>query len=101
MEALAHCGECHTPRNAFGAVDRDRWLAGAPNPSGKGRIPDITPGTLEWSEADLVYYFESGLTPDYDSAGGSMVSVINNLATLPESDRAAIAAYLKAVPAVP
>ena len=30
-----------------------------------------------------------------------MVSVINNLATLPESDRAAIAAYLKAVPAVP
>ena len=101
VEALAHCGECHTPRNAFGAVDRDRWLAGAPNPSGKGRIPDITPGTLEWSEADLVYYFESGLTPDYDSAGGSMVAVINNLATLPESDRAAIAAYLKAVPAVP
>ncbi len=98
VEALAHCGECHTPRNALGALDRSAWLSGAPNPSGKGRIPDITPAGLEWSEADLVYYFESGLTPDYDSVGGSMAPVVSNLAQLPESDRAAIAAYLKALP---
>lgn len=99
-EALGHCGECHTPRNALGGLDRGAWLAGAPNPSGKGRIPNITPGKLEWSEADIVEYFTSGFTPDYDSAGGEMVEVINNLAQLPEADRAAIAAYLKAVPAV-
>lgn len=98
VEALAHCGECHTPRNAVGALNHSAWLAGAPNPSGKGKIPDITPGTLEWSESDLVYYFESGLTPDYDSVGGSMASVVNNLSQLPESDRLAIAAYLKALP---
>ncbi|KIN60958.1 Diheme cytochrome c-type [Sulfitobacter noctilucae] len=98
VEALAHCGECHTPRNALGGLERTAWLTGAPNPSGKGRIPDITPAALEWSEADLVYYFESGLTPDYDSVGGSMAAVIDNLAQLPESDRTAIAAYLKALP---
>lgn len=98
VEALAHCGECHTPRNAVGGLNHSTWLAGAPNPSGKGKIPDITPGTLEWSESDLVYYFESGLTPDYDSVGGSMASVVNNLSQLPESDRLAIAAYLKALP---
>lgn len=101
VEALGHCGECHTPRNALGGLDRDMWLAGAPNPSGKGEIPNITPGKLDWAESDLVYYFESGFTPDYDSVGGSMAAVVTNLSKLPESDRAAIAAYLKAVPAVP
>ena len=99
VEALAHCGECHTPRDKLGGLDRAAWLSGAPNPSGKGQIPDITPAGLDWSETDLVYYFESGLTPDYDSVGGSMAHVVSNLAALPESDRAAIAAYLKALPA--
>ena len=100
-EGLAHCAECHTPRNALGGLNRSNWLAGAPNPSGKGRIPNITQGKLDWSESDLVAYFSTGFTPDYDSAGGEMAEVVGNLAQLPESDRAAIAAYLKAVPAIP
>lgn len=99
-EGLAHCGECHTARGALGGLNRDAWLAGAPNPSGKGRIPNITPAKLEWSEADLIAYFTTGFTPDYDSAGGEMAEVVSNLAQLPQSDRAAIAAYLKAIPAV-
>ena len=49
VEALGHCGECHTPRDRFGGPDTARWLAGAPNPSGEGRIPDITPAALGWS----------------------------------------------------
>ena len=100
-EALAHCGECHTPRNALGGLDRSRWLAGAPNPSGKGRIPNITPAVLEWSAEDIAYYLESGFTPDYDSVGGHMASVVENMAQLTPEDRAAIAAYLKAVPPIP
>ncbi|MEP2201712.1 MAG: cytochrome c [Tateyamaria sp.] len=101
VEALGHCTECHTPRNAVGGLDRSRWMAGAPNPSGKGTIPNITPAALEWSEGDLVEYFTSGFTPDYDSAGGKMAEVVENLSRLPETDRAAIAAYVKALPAVP
>jgi mono/diheme cytochrome c family protein len=100
-EGLAHCAECHTPRNALGGLDRGRWLAGAPNPSGKGTIPNITPGKLDWSESDLMAYFTTGFTPDFDSAGGEMAEVIENLSQLPESDRAAIVAYLKALPALP
>ncbi len=100
VEGLAHCGECHTPRNALGGIDRSAWLGGAPNPSGKGRIPNITPGQLQWSEDEIIEYLTSGFTPDFDSAGGEMASVISNMAQLPEADRAAIAAYLKAVPAV-
>ena len=99
-EGLSHCGECHTPRNALGGLNRDAWLSGAPNPSGKGTIPNITPAKLNWSEADLIEYFTSGFTPEYDSAGGEMAEVVSNLAQLPQSDRAAIAAYLKAIPAV-
>ena len=97
-ETLAHCGECHTPRNALGGLERDRWLGGAPNPNGKGKIPNITPGGLDWSEADLVSYFTTGFTPEYDSVGGEMAAVVDNLAKLPEADRQAIAAYLKVVP---
>lgn len=97
VEGLAHCAECHTPRNALGGLDRTAWMGGAPNPSGKGRIPNITPAALDWSEGDLVEYFTSGFTPEYDSAGGEMADVIKNLSQLPESDRVAIAAYVKAL----
>lgn len=97
-EALAHCGECHTPRNAAGALDYNRWLAGAPNPTGRGRIPPLTPDHLTWAEADIAYYLETGFTPAFDSAGGHMVAVIANFARLPAEDRAAVAAYLKALP---
>jgi mono/diheme cytochrome c family protein len=100
VEGMAHCGECHTARNALGGLQRKAWLTGAPNPSGKGRIPGITPAHLDWSQVDLVEYFTSGFTPEYDSAGGEMAEVVRNLAQLPESDREAIAAYLKALPGV-
>lgn len=98
-EALAHCGECHTPRTALGGLDRSRWLAGAPNPSGQGTIPNITPAKLTWSQDEIVEYLTSGFTPEYDSVGGHMAHVVENLSRLPASDRAAVAAYLQRVPA--
>jgi mono/diheme cytochrome c family protein len=94
VEAMAHCGECHTPRNALGGIDRDKWLTGAPNPSGKGEIPGITPSQLQWSAVDIAYYLKKGFTPEFDSVGGSMASVVDNMAKLPAEDREAIAAYL-------
>lgn len=100
VEALGHCAECHTPRDAFGGLAKDRWMAGAPNPSGQGQIPNITPAALDWSETDIAYYLATGFTPDFDSAGGHMARVVQNLANLPDSDRQAIAAYLKALPPV-
>lgn len=99
VEALAHCAECHTPRNALGGLDLSRWMAGAPNPSGAGNIPNITPAKLTWSTGEIVSYLTSGFTPDYDSVGGHMVHVVENMAKLPDSDRAAVAAYLKKLPA--
>lgn len=99
-EALAHCGECHTPRNMLGGMDTARWLGGAPNPSGDGRIPNITPGKLGWTAPDIVQYLTTGFTPEYDSVGGHMAHVVENMARLPESDRQAVAEYILAVPSV-
>lgn len=98
VEALAHCGECHTPRNALGGLEVGRWLAGGPNPSGQGSIPNITPARLTWSEAEIVEYLTTGFTPEFDSVGGHMAHVVENMARLPESERAAVAAYLKKLP---
>jgi mono/diheme cytochrome c family protein len=98
-----HCAECHTPRDVFGGLDRSRWLAGGPNPDGKGTIPNITPapdGIGSWSAKDIAYYLETGFTPEFDSVGGGMASVQQNWAKLPADYREAIAAYLKTVQAV-
>lgn len=99
-EALAHCGECHTPRNLLGGLQTGKWLSGAANPDGKGRTPNITSGKLTWTEADIVEYLTSGFTPEFDSVGGHMAHVVENMAKLPESDRKAVAAYLQLVPPV-
>lgn len=99
-EALAHCGECHTPRDMLGGLDQTRWLAGAPNPNGQGKIPNITPAALDWDDVDLSSYLKTGFTPDYDSAGGHMVAVIENLSQLSDEDIDAITAYLRRVPAL-
>lgn len=104
VEGPGHCGECHTPRDAFGGLDTGRWLAGAASMEGRGTIDNITSGEGGlggWSEDDIVVLLESGFTPDYDSVGGKMASVVRNMAELPASDREAIAAYLKAIPAHP
>ena len=99
-EALAHCGECHTPRNLMGGLKTSAWLSGAPIPGGKGKTPNITPAKLDWSPVDIVAYLTTGFTPDYDSVGGHMAHVVENLARLPDSDRQAVADYLAVVPAV-
>ncbi len=100
VEGPGHCGECHTPRDFIGGMKTDAWLAGAVAAEGEGVVPNITGGEggLNWSADEIAYFLESGFTPDFDSVGGSMVEVQKNMARLSADDRAAIAAYLKAVP---
>lgn len=99
---LGHCGECHTPRNALGALDSSRELAGnAAGPDGE-KIPDITQdrdsGIGRWSADEIVMFLEYGVLPDGDFAGSSMSDVISdNTARLTAEDRQAIATYLKSL----
>lgn len=103
VEGLGHCSECHTSRNPLGGLNLGKWLAGGPNPDGKGRIPNITPhetGIASWSTEEIIEYLFSGFTPDFDVAGGGMADVVINTGKLTDEDRMAIAAYLKAMPAM-
>jgi mono/diheme cytochrome c family protein len=101
VNSLGHCAECHSPRNFLGGIVAAQRFAGGPDPEGKGWVPNITQkGLSDWSEKDIAYFLESGQTPDGDSAGGSMVSVIRNISQLSEADRSAIANYVKSLPPV-
>lgn len=92
-----HCAECHSERNAAGAIIEDRRFAGGPDPEGRGAVPNITPspsGIGGWTETDLVTLLTTGETPNFDTVGGPMGSVVRNTAQLPEADRKAMAEYL-------
>jgi len=104
VTALAHCGECHTPRNWLGAPDTQRFLAGTPDgPDGK-KVPNITPdrktGIGNWSGDDIVGVLTDGHTPDFNFVSNPMAEIVKNTAQLSEEDRRAIAVFLQSVPAV-
>ena len=101
VNALGHCAECHSPRNALGGIVEKQRFAGGPNPEGEGWVPNITQKRLaDWSEKDIAYLLETGQTPEGDTVGGSMARVIRNTSQLSAEDRAAMAVYLKSLPAV-
>ncbi len=101
VNGLGHCAECHSPRNFLGGIVEAQRFAGGPNPEGEGFVPNITQKRLgDWSAKDFAYFLESGMTPDGDTIGGSMARVIRNTSQLPAEDRAAMADYLKSLPAV-
>ena len=101
-----HCNECHTPRNIFGAMQRDRALSGNPQGPDNKPVPNITGhgklGIKNWSSDDIVSFLQIGLKPDGDFAGGAMTDVIDDATSkLTEADITAIATYLKSLPAIP
>ncbi len=101
---LGHCAECHTPRDAFGGLDRSREFAGNPDGPEDDVVPNITPhesGLPEWSASDIEFYLEIGMEPDGDFVSGSMGDVVENTGKLTAEDRQAIAAYIKSLPPLP
>jgi mono/diheme cytochrome c family protein len=98
VEGLAHCGSCHTPRNALGAErvakqfaggDVENWHAYAINAQSPSPVP--------WTADALSTYLRSGWHPDHGVARGPMAQVVSNLSMVPESDVRAIAIYMAGV----
>jgi mono/diheme cytochrome c family protein len=108
VRAVAHCGECHSPRTLTQATDNGRFLAGNPTGPEGAAMPNITPdpetGIGTWSEEEIAEYIGSGNKPDGDVAGGLMAEVIEGTLAgykdLTKADRLAIARYLKTVPPI-
>jgi len=100
VEGPGHCAECHSPRDMMGGIKPNSRFAGGPDLEGKGWVPNITPSPdgIRWSKADIADFLKSGLTPDFDSVGGSMAEVIQNTSRLNDADRAAMAEYLVSLP---
>lgn len=109
-EAVAICGDCHTPRNAVGAPRRSLYLAGATGLPGGEKAPNITPdketGIGTWDVADIASCLEMGMLPNMDNVQGLMEEVVDGVAGGPGyanaavSDLEAIAAYIASVPAI-
>lgn len=98
VEGLGHCGECHTPRNALGAMEGNRALDGAI--IGRLKAPDISATALAargWTREDLVLYFETGASPQGSAFGDMFLATKNSLRLLTHDDRMAIATYLMGV----
>lgn len=98
VEGLAHCGACHTPRNALGAErvsaqfaggDVDNWHAYAINDQSRAPVP--------WTADALFAYLRHGFHPDHGTARGPMAEVVSNLSSVPPGDVRAIAVYMAGV----
>ena len=97
----AHCAECHSPRNFLGAIIPGKRFTGGRSPDGQGGVPNITQFKLkDWSLEDIEETLDTGITPDADRVGGSMIEVVRNTSLLSKEDRAAMAVYIKSLPAV-
>lgn len=100
--AVAHCGECHTPRGPLGAIEHDRRFAGTLSAKRGVRAPNITPdpvdGIGKWSIDDIADLLKLGVTPQGDFVGREMADVVTGTSHLTDADRRAIAVYLKSVP---
>jgi len=103
--AVAHCGECHTPRDALGGLVSDRPLTGTMAVKTGMRAPDITAhrphGIGAWSVDDIADFLDTGIAPDGDAVGGAMTEVVNATSKLTPPDRRAIAVYIKSIPPRP
>jgi mono/diheme cytochrome c family protein len=105
VSALAHCGECHTPRNFLGAMRSGQWLAGTPDGPDGQLVPNITPdpgtGIGKWEKEDVVELLKTGATPEQSKVKGAMRETIEDgLRYLRDDDLEAIADYLFAQPAI-
>jgi mono/diheme cytochrome c family protein len=102
IEAVAHCAECHSSRDLFGGIKPKTRFAGGKDPEGVGYFPNITPGRIgDWSEQEIAEVLKTGNTPNHGRVGSSMTDVVTNTAMLPQSDRDAMAVYIKSLPARP
>jgi len=102
VEGLGHCGACHTPRNALGAVERDRPFAGgqaehwdAPALDASSRAP------VPWTRERLAAYLSGTVAPEQGIPAGPMLPVAHNLARVPNEDVDAIATYVASVAGAP
>jgi mono/diheme cytochrome c family protein len=118
VQALGHCGACHTPRNVLGGEIASRFLTGGEYVDqvadevqddkivpidGEVRTwstPNLTPaanGLGAWSREELVAYLRTGHNARAGALGPMIDVIFNSTRHLSDSDLFAIASYLKGI----
>jgi mono/diheme cytochrome c family protein len=102
-ENLAHCGECHTPRNLAFALDNRAKFAGEIQSGWRAYniTADKDSGIGGWSDAELAQYLSQGHANGRGTAAGPMGEAVDkSLKYLTADDTAALVAYLRTVPGI-
>jgi mono/diheme cytochrome c family protein len=103
VEAMGHCGECHTPRNLFFALNNRQKFGGAVQAGWRAYniTADRNGGVGAWSDADLTHYLSIGHADGRGTAAGPMGEAVDaSLKHLKPSDIMAMVTYLRSVPGV-
>jgi mono/diheme cytochrome c family protein len=102
-EALAHCGECHTPRNFAFALDNRKKFGGALTAGWRAFniSSDKATGLGAWSDDDIFSYLSTGHAAGHGTASGPMGEAVDHsFSQLAPEDIRAMVVYLRSVPAI-
>jgi len=98
VEGLAHCGACHTPRNALGAEKHNEFLAGGESEGWHApALNAASPAPVAWTAEQLFTYLRHGFVKPHGVAAGPMQPTPDNLLDVAEQDVKAIAAYVGSI----
>lgn len=95
VNALGHCGECHTPRDSLFAMEQDKHFQGAVIEGLEAS--DITPTELNrqnWTHDDLKSLFTEGYSRKGTVFGGMYPVVYHSFSHLTDADMHAVSNYL-------
>ncbi|UTD27772.1 cytochrome C [Bradyrhizobium sp. WD16] len=99
VDVLAHCGDCHTPRNLLMASDSSQYLAGGD--VGPWHAPNLTSDKVSgiggWSDEALQSYLLTGKSEHARTSGPMAEAVQHSLQYLTVDDTKAMIAYLRTV----
>jgi mono/diheme cytochrome c family protein len=102
VEGPGHCSSCHSPRNRMGAIEEGKEFAGAGIDGwfALNLTSDIAAGLGTWTAAAIATYLKTGTYAGKTTVLGPMAEVVRNSTShLTDADLAAMAQYLKSLPA--
>ena len=105
VDGLGHCGECHTPRNAFMQLkaltrtDGPRYLSGAVIESyfAPSLRSDVAGSLQDWSEDELAQFLRTGANSRGIAFGSMSDVIIHSTQYMSEADARSTAQYLKSL----
>ena len=104
VQGLAHCGACHSTRNALGAPVAGHAYDGAMMPGNDWYAPSLTAASeasvADWSLTEITAWLKNGATPKASALGPMAEVIFQSTRYANDADLLAMATYLKALPSV-